>query len=80
MLFLRQNSMRKVETSILTHMYPSNCIAQKTASASTVFCSMHPLCLGLQATLFSNQTLSLPATLPKLKNPFKSYILDILTL
>ena len=70
--------MRIDETSILTHMYSSNQTVQKTASASMVFCSKHPLYLGLQATLFTNQSLNLPANLPTLKIPFNSYILDIL--
>jgi hypothetical protein len=78
MIFLRKYGMKRVETSILTLIYSSNHTAQKTASASTVFCSMHPLCLGVQATLFSNQSLNLQTNLPTLKNSFKSYILDIL--
>jgi hypothetical protein len=70
--------MRRDETSILTHMYSSNQTQLKSASASMVFCSKHPLCLGLQATLFTNQSLNLTTNLPTLKNPFNSYILDIL--
>jgi hypothetical protein len=70
--------MRRVETSVLTYMYSSNQLVQKTASANTGFCSKHPLFLGLQATLFSNKSLNLRTNLPTLKNPFKSYILYIL--
>jgi hypothetical protein len=76
--FLRKHSMKRVETSILIHMYSLNQAVQKTASASTVFYSKHPLGLGLEATLFSNQSLNLPASLPKLKNSFTSYILGII--
>jgi len=74
----KKKQYEKVETSVLPRMYSSKQIAQKIASSSTVFCSEHPLCLGLQATLFSNQSLKLPANLPTLKYPFKSYILNIL--
>jgi hypothetical protein len=39
--FLRKNSMKRVETSILIHMYSLNQTVQKTASVSTPFYSKH---------------------------------------
>jgi len=73
---------KQYEKSLDLCSYPhvfveSNC-AKKSRPLVRFFCSEHPLYLGLQATLFSNQALKLPANLPTFKYPFKSYILNIL--